>query len=218
MITLALSKGRIFDDVLPLLQAAGIVVTEDAESSRRLILPTTRPDVRVVLVRPTDVPTYVQHGGADLGVAGKDVLLEHGGQGLYQPLDLNLAKCRMSVAVRADFDYAAAVRQGSRLRVATKYTSVARSHFSDKGVHVDLIKLYGSMELAPLTGLADAIVDLVSTGSTLKANQLVEVEKIMDISARLVVNQAALKLKREPMRALIDAFAAAVSSLKQESA
>ena len=218
MITLALSKGRIFDDVLPLLQAAGIVVTEDAESSRKLILPTTRPDVRVVLVRPTDVPTYVQHGGADLGVVGKDVLLEHGGQGLYQPLDLNLAKCRMSVAVRADFDYAAAVRQGSRLRVATKYTSVARSHFSDKGVHVDLIKLYGSMELAPLTGLADAIVDLVSTGSTLKANQLVEVEKIMDISARLVVNQAALKLKREPMRALIDAFAAAVSSLKQESA
>ena len=218
MITLALSKGRIFDDVLPLLQAAGIVVTEDAESSRKLILPTTRPDVRVVLVRPTDVPTYVQHGGADLGVAGKDVLLEHGGQGLYQPLDLNLAKCRMSVAVRADFDYAAAVRQGSRLRVATKYTSVARTHFSDKGVHVDLIKLYGSMELAPLTGLADAIVDLVSTGSTLKANQLVEVEKIMDISARLVVNQAALKLKREPMRALIDAFAAAVSSLKQESA
>ena len=218
MITLALSKGRIFDDVLPLLQAAGIVVTEDAESSRKLILPTTRPDVRVVLVRPTDVPTYVQHGGADLGVAGKDVLLEHGGQGLYQPLDLNLAKCRMSVAVRADFDYAAAVRQGSRLRVATKYTSVARSHFSDKGVHVDLIKLYGSMELAPLTGLADAIVDLVSTGSTLKANHLVEVEKIMDISARLVVNQAALKLKREPMRALIDAFAAAVSSLKQESA
>ncbi len=218
MITLALSKGRIFDDVLPLLQAAGIVVTEDAESSRKLILPTTRPDVRVVLVRPTDVPTYVQHGGADLGVAGKDVLLEHGGQGLYQPLDLNLAKCRMSVAVRADFDYAAAVRQGSRLRVATKYTSVARSHFSDKGVHVDLIKLYGSMELAPLTGLAEAIVDLVSTGSTLKANQLVEVEKIMDISARLVVNQAALKLKREPMRALIDAFAAAVSSLKQESA
>ena len=220
MITLALSKGRIFDDVMPLLRAAGIVVTEDAESSRKLILPTTRPDVRVVLVRPTDVPTYVQHGGADLGVAGKDVLLEHGGQGLYQPLDLNLAKCRMSVAVRTDFDYDSAVRQGSRLRVATKYTSVARSHFSDKGVHVDLIKLYGSMELAPLTGLADAIVDLVSTGSTLKANQLVEVEKIMDISARLVVNQAALKLKREPMRALIDAFAAAVASLhpfKQEA-
>ncbi|HET7865490.1 MAG TPA: ATP phosphoribosyltransferase [Burkholderiaceae bacterium] len=217
MITLALSKGRIFDDVMPLLQAAGIVVTEDAERSRKLILPTTRADVRVVLVRPTDVPTYVQHGGADIGVAGKDVLLEHGGQGLYQPLDLNLAKCRMSVAVRADFDYDSAVRKGSRLRVATKYTSVARSHFSDKGVHVDLIKLYGSMELAPLTGLADAIVDLVSTGSTLKANQLVEVEKIMDISARLVVNQAALKLKREAMRALIDAFATAVSSLKEVS-
>ena len=196
--------------MLPLLKAAGIVVAEDPETSRKLILATSRSDVRVVLVRPTDVPTYVQHGGADLGVAGKDVLIEHGGQGLYQPLDLNIARCRMSVAVRAEFDYAAAVRQGSRIRVATKYTTVARSHFSDKGVHVDLIKLYGSMELAPLTGLADAIVDLVSTGSTLQANHLVEVEKIMDISARLVVNQTALKLQREPMRALIEAFARAV--------
>jgi len=167
--------------------------------------------VRVVLVRATDVPTYVQYGGADLGVAGKDVLLEHGEQGLYQPLDLKIARCRMSVAVRADFDYAAAVRQGSRIRVATKYTEIARQHFSDKGVHVDLIKLYGSMELAPLTGLADAIVDLVSTGSTLKANHLLEVEHIMDISSRLVVNQAALKLQREPIRALIDAFARAVT-------
>jgi ATP phosphoribosyltransferase len=166
--------------------------------------------VRVVLVRATDVPTYVQHGGADLGVVGLDVLLEHGGQGLYQPLDLRIAKCRMSVAVRADFDYAAAVKQGSRIRVATKYVSVARDHFADKGVHVDLIKLYGSMELAPLTGLADAIVDLVSTGSTLKANHLIEVERIMDISSRLVVNQAALKLKREVIRPLIDAFAAAI--------
>ncbi|WP_295643726.1 ATP phosphoribosyltransferase [uncultured Methylibium sp.] len=210
-ITLALSKGRIFDESLPLLKAAGIEVTEDPERSRKLILPTTRPEVRVVLVRATDVPTYVQHGGADLGVAGLDILLEHGGQGLYQPLDLRIAKCRMSVATRADFDYAAAVKQGSRIRVATKYVGVARDHFADKGVHVDLIKLYGSMELAPLTGLADAIVDLVSTGSTLKANALHEVEKIMDISSRLVVNQAALKLKREPIRALIDAFAAAVA-------
>ena len=210
MITLALSKGRIFDDTLPLLRAAGIEVLEDPEKSRKLIIGTSRPDLRVVLVRASDVPTYVQHGGADLGVAGKDVLIEHGGEGLYQPLDLRIARCRMSVAVRDDFDYAAAVRQGSRLRVATKYTLTARQHFADKGVHVDLIKLYGSMELAPLTGLADAIVDLVSSGATLKANQLVEVERIMDNSARLVVNQAALKLQREPMCALIDALGAAL--------
>jgi ATP phosphoribosyltransferase len=210
LITLALSKGRIFDDSLPLLKAAGIEVLEDPEKSRKLIIGTTRPDVRVVLVRATDVPTYVQHGGADLGVAGLDVLLEHEG-GLYRPLDLQIARCRMSVATRADFDYAAAVRQGSRIRVATKYTRAAREHFAAKGVHVDLIKLYGSMELAPLTGLADAIVDLVSTGSTLRANHLVEVEKIMDISSRLVVNPAALKLKREPLRALIDAFERAIA-------
>jgi ATP phosphoribosyltransferase len=210
VITLALSKGRIFDETLPLLEAAGVRMAEDPEKSRKLISGTSRPDLRVVLVRASDVPTYVQYGGADLGVAGKDVLIEHRGEGLYQPLDLRIAECRMSVAVRDDFDYAAAVRQGSRLRVATKYTRTARQHFADKGVHVDLIKLYGSMELAPLTGLADAIVDLVSSGATLKANHLVEVERIMDISARLVVNQAALKLKREPMRALIDALGAAV--------
>ena len=208
-LTLALSKGRIFDETLPLLAAAGIEVGEDPEKSRKLILGTSRADVRVVLVRATDVPTYVEQGGADLGVAGLDILIEHGGCGLYQPLDLNIARCRMSVATRADFDYAAAVKQGSRIRVATKYTQIARQHFADKGVHVDLIKLYGSMELAPLTGLADAIVDLVSTGSTLRANQLVEVERIMDISSRLVVNQAALKLKREPIRGLIDAFSRA---------
>ncbi len=210
MITLALSKGRIFEETLPLLKAAGIEVAEDPEKSRKLIIGTNRPDVRVVLVRATDVPTYVQHGGADIGVAGKDILLEHGGQGLYQPLDLQIAKCRLSVAVRNDFDYAAAVKQGSRIRVATKYTQCARNHFADKGVHVDLIKLYGSMELAPLTGLADAIVDLVSTGSTLKANHLIEVEEIMQISARLVVNQASLKLKRDLLRPLIDAFASAI--------
>ena len=211
-ITLALSKGRIFDDTLPLLASAGIRVLDDPEKSRKLILATNRPGLRVVLVRASDVPTYVQYGGADLGVAGKDVLIEHGEQGLYQPLDLKIACCRMSVAVRSDFDYASAVRQGSRIRVATKYTQIARQHFAEKGVHVDLIKLYGSMELAPLTGLAEAIVDLVSTGSTLKANQLLEVEQIMDISARLVVNQAALKLRREPMRALIDVFAKAVAA------
>ena len=210
MITLALSKGRIFEETLPLLAAAGIEVLEDPEKSRKLILPTNRADVQVVLVRATDVPTYVEHGGADLGVAGKDVLIEHGGEGLYQPLDLKIARCRMSVAVREGFDYEAAVRQGSRIRVATKYTTIARQHFADKGVHVDLIKLYGSMELAPLTGLADAIVDLVSTGKTLKANQLVEVEPFMEISSRLVVNQAALKLKRDRLRPLIDAFAAAM--------
>jgi ATP phosphoribosyltransferase len=210
MITLALSKGRIFEETLPLLRAAGIEVLEDPEKSRKLIIGTNQSDVRVVLVRATDVPTYVQQGGADMGVCGKDTLLESGQQGLYVPLDLKIAKCRMSVATRADFDYASAVRTGSRITVATKYMNVAREFFAAKGVHVDLIKLYGSMELAPLTGLADAIVDLVSTGSTLKANHLVEVERIMDISSRLVVNQAALKLKQEHMRPIIDAFAKAV--------
>ena len=223
MITLALSKGRIFDDALPLLSAAGIRVLDDPDTTRKLILTTNQPDVQVVLVRPTDVPTYVQYGGADLGITGLDTLLENGmdwggtgasaagSTGLYQPLDLQIAKCRISVAVREGFDYAAAVRQGARLSVATKYVGIAREFFASKGVHVDLIKLYGSMELAPLTGLADAIVDLVSTGNTLRANHLVEVEHIMDISARLVVNQAALKLKREPLRRIIDAFAGAKS-------
>ena len=211
MITLALSKGRIFDETLPLLKAAGIEVLDDPETSRKLILATSNPQVRVLIVRATDVPTYVQYGGADLGVTGQDTLIEHGTQGLYQPLDLNIAKCRVSVAVRSDFDYASAVRQGSRLKVATKYVAIAREFFAAKGVHVDLIKLYGSMELAPLTGLADAIVDLVSTGGTLKANHLVEVERIMDISARLVVNQAALKLKQAPIRKLIDAFSSVIT-------
>jgi ATP phosphoribosyltransferase len=215
MLTLALSKGRIFDETLPLLQRAGIVVADDPETSRKLILTTSRADVRVVLVRASDVPTYVQYGGADLGVAGADVLMEVEGDGLYRPLDLGIARCRMSVATRADFDYASAVKQGSRIRVATKYTATARQHFADKGVHVDLIKLYGSMELAPLTGLADAIVDLVSSGGTLKANGLVEVEKIADISSRLVVNQAALKLKREAMRPLIEALEQAVEKAGQ---
>jgi ATP phosphoribosyltransferase len=210
MITLALSKGRIFDETLPLLRAAGIEVLEDPETSRKLILATNQPDLRVVLVRATDVPTYVEYGGADLGITGRDTLIEHGGHGLYQPLDLDIARCRISVAVREDFDYATAVRQGSRLRVATKYVGIARDFFATKGVHVDLIKLYGSMELAPLTGLADAIVDLVSTGNTLRANGLVEVERIMDISSRLVVNQAALKRKQVALRQVIDGFAAAL--------
>jgi ATP phosphoribosyltransferase len=211
-VTLALSKGRIFDETLPLLRAAGIEVLEDPEKSRKLILATNQAQVRVVLVRASDVPTYVQYGGADLGVTGLDTLIEHGSLGLYTPLDLGIAKCRVSVAVRADFDYARAVRQGARLRVATKYTGIAREFFATKGVHVDMIKLYGSMELAPLTGLADAIVDLVSTGNTLKANHLVEVERIMDISSRLVVNQAALKLKQKPIRHLIEAFASATTT------
>ena len=214
MITLALSKGRSFDETLPLLAAAGIEVLEDPEKSRKLILPTNQPNVRVVLVRATDVPTYVEYGGADIGVTGKDTLIEHGGQGLYQPLDLQIAKCRVSVAVRNDFDYERAVKQGSRLKVATKYTSIARDFFATKGVHVDMVKLYGSMELAPLIGLADAIVDLVSTGNTLKANHLVEVERIMDISSYLVVNQAALKLKQAPLRRIIDAFASAIPAPK----
>jgi ATP phosphoribosyltransferase len=211
-LTLALSKGRIFEETLPLLKAAGIEVLEDPEKSRKLIIGTSDPGLRVVLVRATDVPTYVQYGGADLGVTGKDTLIEHGGHGLYQPLDLQIAQCRVSVAVRSDFDYASAEHQGSRLKVATKYVSIARDFFAAQGVHVDLFKLYGSMELAPLTGLADAIVDLVSTGNTLKANNLVEVERIMDISARLVVNQAALKLKQEPIRHLIDVFARTVAA------
>ncbi len=205
-LTLALSKGRIFEETLPLLAAAGITVTEDPEKSRKLILPTNDPAIRVIIVRATDVPTYVEYGAADFGVAGKDVLQEHGGAGLYQPIDLNIANCRLSVAVPEGFDYQYAVRQGARLRVATKYTESARQHFASKGVHVDLIKLYGSMELAPLVGLSDAIVDLVSTGSTLKANKLVEVEHIADISSRLVVNQAALKLKRERLQPILAAF------------
>jgi ATP phosphoribosyltransferase len=205
-LTLALSKGRIFEETLPLLEAAGIVVTENPETSRKLILPTNNPNVRVIIVRASDVPTYVQYGAADFGVAGKDVLLEHGGEGLYQPIDLNIANCRLSVAVSDGFDYANAVRQGARLRVATKYVNTAREHFASKGVHVDLIKLYGSMELGPLVGLADAIVDLVSTGGTLRANKLVEVEHIMEISSRLVVNQAALKLKRETLQPILAAF------------
>jgi ATP phosphoribosyltransferase len=206
MITLALSKGRIFDDTLPLLRATGIEVLEDPEKSRKLILPTSRADVQIIMVRASDVPTYVQYGGADLGVVGKDTLLETGVQGLYVPLDLKIAKCRVSVAVREGFDYEAAVKQGSRLKVATKYVNIAREFFASKGVHVDLIKLYGSMELAPLVGMADAIVDLVSTGSTLKANKLIEVERIMEISSRLVVNQTSLKTKQALLKPLLAAF------------
>lgn len=208
-LTMALSKGRIFEETLPLLEAAGIQVSENPEQSRKLIIPTSNPGLRLIIVRASDVPTYVEYGAADLGIAGKDVLIEHAAQhpgGLYQPIDLNIARCRLAVAVRKGFDYEAAVRQGARLRVATKYTQAAREHFAAKGVYVDLIKLYGSMELAPLVGLADAIVDLVSTGNTLKANDLVAVEDIMPISSRLVVNRAALKTRHAQLQPLLDAF------------
>ena len=210
-ITIALSKGRILDETAALLQGAGIVPKDDPETSRKLIIETSRPDVRLIIVRASDTPTYVQYGAADLGIAGKDVLMEHGGGGLYQPLDLGIARCRMMVAVPEGFDYERAVQQGARLRIATKYIQTAREHFDAKGVHVDLIKLYGSMELAPLVGLADAIVDLVSSGDTLRANRLRAVEEIAPISSRLIVNQVALKLKREALQPLIDSIARAVS-------
>jgi ATP phosphoribosyltransferase len=206
MLTLALSKGRIFEETAPVLAKAGIRPLEDPEQSRKLIIPTSNPDVQIIIVRASDVPTYVQFGAADFGVAGQDVLLEKGSNGLYVPIDLGIARCRMAVAVQKGFDYAAAVRQGSRLRVATKYVNCAREHFANKGVHIDTIHLYGSMELAPLVGLADAIVDLVSTGNTLRANNLVEVESITEISARLIVNQASYKRKRAAIKKLLDAW------------
>jgi len=216
-ITIALSKGRIFDETLPLLAAAGITPAEDPETSRKLIIGSNRPEARFIIVRAADVPTYVQYGAADLGVAGKDVLLEHGGEGLYQPVDLRIGRCRLVVATRRDFDYAGAVQRGARLKVATKYVATAREHFAAKGIHVDLIKLYGSMELAPLVGLADVIVDLVSTGNTLKANDLVAVEDILPISARLIVNPAALKLKREMVQPLLDAIVKALAGSSSDA-
>ena len=211
MMTFALSKGRIFDEALPLLKSAGLLPQESPESSRRLILETQRSDLRLLIVRASDVPTYVQYGAADLGIAGSDVLAEQGSEGLVQPVDLGIAKCRMSVAVPDGLDYQAMVQRGARIRVASKYVQIAKAHFAAKGMHVDLIKLYGSMELAPLVGLADVIVDLVSTGGTLKANGLKEVEKISDVSARLIVNQAALKTRPEQLRPLMDALAQAAS-------
>lgn len=206
MITIALSKGRIFTETLPFLAAAGIVPLEDPETSRKLLIGTNNPNIRIVVVRASDVPTYVQYGAADMGVAGKDSLYEHGGAGLYIPLDLNIAKCRMCVACPRDFDYHARVRRGARLRIATKYMKYSRNYFAKIGVHVDLIKLYGSMELAPIAGLADAIVDLVSSGATLRANNLVEVEEIDQISSRLIVGQASLKLKTDELLPIIDTF------------
>lgn len=213
-ITLALSKGRTLDETLPLLAAAGIVPSEDVTTTRKLVVGTSRADVELLLLRAADVPTYVRHGAADLGVAGKDVLLEYGSDGLYQPLDLRIGRCRMSVATRRGYDWKGTVQRGARIRVATKFIGTAREHFAMKGMHVDLIRLYGSMELAPLVGLADAIVDLISTGGTLKANDLVEVETIMPISSRLVANPAALKLKRDLVKPLVDALAEAASAVE----
>ena len=214
-LTIALSKGRIFDETLPLLAAAGIEVLENPETSRKLILPTNHDNMRVIIVRASDVPTYVRYGAADFGIAGKDVLIESGTDGLYQPLDLKIAQCKMMVAVQKGFDYQKVSKAGSRLRIATKYPNIARTHFAKKGVHIDIIKLYGSMELAPLVGLSDAIVDLVSTGGTLRANNLEAVEHICDISSRLIVNKAALKLKHAQIQPIIDVFAKTVAQQNQ---
>lgn len=217
LLTIALSKGRLLDEALPLLAGAGVVPIDDPSASRKLFISTSAANVSLVILRATDVPTYVQYGAADLGIAGKDVLLEHGTEGLYQPLDLGIGRCRLVVATRRDYDWAASVQRGGRIRVATKYVRTAREHFAAKGMHVDLIKLYGSMELAPLAGLADAIVDLVSTGRTLHDNDLVAVEEIMPISARLIVNPGALKLKRELAKPLLDALAAAAAAQQPET-
>jgi len=211
-LTIALSKGRNLDETLPLLEAAGVIPDEDPASSRKLIVSTNRPGLSLVILRATDVPTYVQYGAADLGIVGKDVLLEHGGNGLYQPLDLGIGRCRLVVATRRGYDWVGTVQRGARVRVATKYVRTAREHFAAKAMHVDLIKLYGSMELAPLCGLADAILDLVSPGNTLRANNLVVVEEIMPITARLIVNPGALKLKRDAVKPLLDALAAVASA------
>jgi len=208
-LTLALSKGRILEDSLPLLTAAGIAPAGDAD--RLLRLPSQNPDVALLVIRPTDVPTYVEHGAADLGIVGKDILLEHGGEGFYEPLDLGIARCRLSVAAFKDSPLARGRRDGRRrLRIATKYPEIARRHFAAKGEQVEIIKLYGSMELAPLVGLSDLIVDLVATGNTLRANGLVEIEVIREISSRLVLNKAAAKLKHEALQVLVGRLREAV--------
>ena len=204
-LTIALSKGRIFKDTLPLLKQAGIEPLDDPETSRKLILDTSHPQVKFVLIRATDVPTYVQWGAADLGVAGKDVLMEHGGEGLYEPLDLQIARCRMMIAGRPGADTGA-----RRLRIATKYVNAAREFFAARGQQVEVIKLYGSMELAPLVGLSELIVDLVESGNTLKANGLVPLEHMHDISSRLVVNKASWKMKHATVQALVESLRDAV--------
>ena len=205
IITIALSKGRIFKETMPLLAHAGIEPLDDPETSRKLILDTNREDVKLVIIRATDVPTYVQYGAADLGVAGKDVLMEHGGDGLYEPVDLKIARCKLMTAGPVG----APLPQG-RLRIATKFVNCARRYFAEQGKQVEIIKLYGSMELAPLVGLADQIIDVVDTGNTLKANGLEPLEHIADISSRLVVNKASMKMKHERVQKLIDQIAEAV--------
>ena len=207
MLTIALSKGRILDDTLPLLKQAGIAPTEDPEKSRKLIIPTTRDDVRLLIVRATDVPTYVELGAADLGVAGKDVLLEYGGQGLYEPLDLKIAKCKLMTAGPANTP-----EPSGRLRVATKFVNIAKRYYAEQGRQVDIIKLYGSMELAPLVGLADKNIDVVDTGNTLRANGLEPQELIDHISSRLIVNRASMKMKHTEIQTLIDTLSAAVDA------
>ncbi|MDA8362358.1 MAG: ATP phosphoribosyltransferase [Gammaproteobacteria bacterium] len=202
-LTIALSKGRILEEVLPLLARAGIEPVEDPLESRRLVIDTNLPDVKLVIIRAADVPTYVQYGAADLGVAGKDVLMEYGGDGLYELLDLKIASCRLMVAEPARLAERDDPRQWTRLRIATKYPMTTRRHFADKGIQTDIIKLYGSMELAPLVGLCDRIVDLVGTGKTLRANGLVEVEHIANISAWLVANKASMKMKHAPLKGLV---------------
>ena len=211
-ITIALSKGRIFEQTIPLLERIGITCNENPETSRKLILDTNQKDIKLIIVRATDVPTYVEYGAADIGITGKDILDEYMGEGLYQPIDLNIGRCKMMVAAKQDFDYVGAVKRGVRLKVATKYVKTAKEHFAKKGMHIDLIKLYGSMELAPLVGLADVIVDLVSTGKTLKANNLIAVEDICDISSRLIINQASLKLKRELLQPILGQFEKALKA------
>ena len=199
MLTIAVSKGRIYEEALPLLAEAGITPIDDPQKSRKLILATTRSDVQLVIIRATDVPTFVEYGAADLGIAGKDVLMEHGADSLYEPLDLGIAGCRLMTAARVD---APAIK--GRIRVATKYVKTAQRYFADLGVQAEIIKLYGSMELAPLVGLADCIVDLVDTGNTLKANGLEPRELITNITSRLVVNKASMKMKHQAIQALID--------------
>lgn len=201
MLTIAVSKGRIYEEALPLLEEAGITPIDDPKKCRKLILQTTRDDIQLVIIRATDVPTFVEYGAADLGIAGKDVLLEHGAESLYEPLDLNIACCRLMTAAHKD-----APQERGRIRVATKYVKIARSYFASKGIQAEIIKLYGSMELAPLVGLADCIVDLVDTGNTLRANDLEPRELIMNISSRLVVNKAAMKMKHEAIAALLTQF------------
>ena len=205
---IALSKGRIFDETLPLLAAADIHPAESPESSRKLILPSTCGKVEFLIVRSSDVATYVQHGGADLGVVGKDVLLEHGGEGLIEPLDLGIAACKLMVCGPPTLD----LSKNNRLRIATKYISCARAHFAATGRQVEMIKLYGSMELAPLTGLADDIVDVVDTGNTLRANGLEALEYVAYSSARLVVNRVSMKISHEQIVPIIEQLREAVSS------